>query len=167
MKRLSHNERLAVLLILIVIIGLSVSVHKCNAQDYRASISGVYAHQDNGLGIKAGYNFGAQGLYVSFSHGNYFGLDCYNRSFYIKDHNRVSGGYAFFSGSSYFSLGLVYHSYGSYELTERINPAALEPVSFEFGVGCSVGRFTGGFRFDAFRWEGMIDVGIRILKLKQ
>jgi len=167
MKHHRFQLRLAIIIFILSLVVFILSIINAGAQDYRASLSGVYAPQDRAIGIKAGYNFGMYGLYFSYSHGNYFGFDYQDQPFYIKNHNRWSGGFMIFSGTSYLSVGLVRHSFGDMDNTGFLNPRAFERVSAEFGVGCCINRFISGFRFDPFKWTGRVEVGIRILKIKQ
>jgi len=136
------------------------------AQGYKIGISGIYAPQDNGIGIKADYAAGRFGPYFGFSHGNYYGVSSTDQPFYIKDHNRFSGGITYWSGDSYLQAGVVYHTFGARDLGGFISDRSLRSWSMEYGVGCSVGRFRAGFRFDVIRWEGAVDVGINIIKLR-
>lgn len=152
-----------VLFIILYMIGAAVIL----AQDYKASISGVYLPEDNGLGIKADYRLLRVGVYVSFSHGLYEASGYYTQPFFIKDHNRYSLGLTIPSGYSYFSLGVVYHTYGARDLGGVISEKALRPWSFEYGAGCSVGRFRAGFRFDVIRWEGCVDAGINLFNINK
>jgi len=167
MKQFKRRGIIVTALIIILEIVLLMYCTRMFAQDYKGSISGVYAPQDNGLGLRVGYSFDAIGIYSALSIGNYKGVEFYHRPFYIKDHIRISAGVLYFSGSAYLSAGLAVHSFGETGNTDFLNPRAFEPISAEFGVGCCINRFISGFRFDPFKWTGRVEVGIRIIKLKQ
>ena len=132
----------------------------------------MYAHKfDNGLhpaknrfkgDVEEYLNHMVFGYYVSASKGKYRMGEDEDGLYYINDHYKIAMGLSVRSSDyvSFFSVGLTRHWYGERKLMPSFNPVALDPYSFEFGVGADIKWIRAGFRFDPIKWEGCFDLGI-------
>jgi len=129
---------------------------------YKNHIILVFQPEDCGLGFRYDRMHNKSvGNYISLTKGDYnFGNDNF-----IKDHIKVGLGILLQANdpaTSYYTVGLIYNSYGIKDLTgieDQFNTNMLNPISFELGVTAIINRFTGGFRMDILKWEGCFEFG--------
>lgn len=143
---------------------------------YMNTFSVVLQRSDMAWGFRYDRQFKnvKHGVYASYAKGNYYWNDSNS---WIKDHNRYSGGFTwtFMQDPSepifgLFSVGLVYHRFGEQVGTDdltQFDPKALDPISFELGVGNQFNRFSMRIRLDPIKWEVSLDTGFALNLVKK
>ena len=141
------EEMKALLIAIFVIAGLSASGQTVGYLSF--------SPEDRGVGLRWDVDNG----YIAMSHGNYY----LPYGGYIYDHTRVGIGFI----HKWFTLGVVYHTFGEVYESLPLNKASLQPISVEVGARVFVtGRFTAALRYDVMRCEGTVDFGINFNNVK-
>ena len=149
-------------LVIVIILMLScVSLFSQYVLPSRSIVSGTFAANDLQLGLRYDY-MKTYGFYVGAGHGKY---KIYNID--ILDHTRISVGmtrslnnYAQPGWRTYLSFGVNVHKYDLLK-TEYLDPRALQPVSFELGVGLVVRSICFGWTFDPVKGDAVINLGYK------
>jgi hypothetical protein len=124
-------KKLIVLLILLAALSLTLS-------GQRNAVGLTFQPQDLGVGIIYTNLGDLFGYYGSASWGNY----TMGEGLYINDHYKIAGGLLIrIKGEpSFVSVGIIRSFYGEKNVPVNLNPATLEQMSIEFGVGIDVDR---------------------------
>ena len=152
-----------IILILLLTLPISMFGQRDSYRTYNNAVSVTFQPQDLGIGLMYGRSWDKFGFYVSSSKGKYrLGEDIDGNSYYINDHVKLAGGFTVKAKHtpSWLSVGLTRHFYGRRNLMPSFNYMALDPISFELGVGGDINRIRCGFRFDPIKWEGCFDFGV-------
>ncbi len=118
-------------------------------------VYGSFAPVDHSIGVRLDLPYG----YVAYSAlGNYRFHDASR----LKDHERISIGIAY----NKITAGYASHRYSVVNMVGRPPDAYLQKHSIEIGFRHAFKTLTCAVRYDVFRHEVMVDVGVGLKNLK-
>lgn len=145
------------LLLICIIIALFTPL---TAQDTKQNLFHTvyvsFSPVDLGVGLRYDRQFNNKGIYTALSYGNY--------DFpggYIKDHIKITFGGISYLNNAFLTLGGSYHYYGDRKIPEGMNVRTFKPLSYELGIGNIFNNIQVAFRMDFYKWESMLDFGIK------
>ncbi len=126
----------------------------CSAQ---TGFSMVLQPSDLGVGLRVDQQISDRaGVYAMYTRGAYR-----FEGGYVNNHRKMSlGGIWYTRQKSFLTVGLSYHTYGSYHFDIEIPKQTLKPVSFDVGVGVILDNFIVFCTVDPLKWDVGVGVGI-------
>jgi hypothetical protein len=145
---------------LLLICVIIASFAPLRSQDVRQNPSNTvyvsFSPVDLGVGLRYDRQFNNTGVYTALSYGNY--------DFpggYIDDHVKIALGGISYLNNAFFTFGGSYHYYGKHKIPEGMSVRTLKTLSYELGVGNMFGNVQVAFRMDIYKWESMLEIGIK------
>ena len=127
---------------------------------YKNIAGGTYQFIDNGFGLNYTRLISNYGIYGVISKGNYWMIGDYTVSHFKATIGVSAKLNPSYKNNPYFSFGIAYHEFWGIPIIHNLAKKAFNPFSAEFGISENVERVNVGVRYDVFKNEAALDIGI-------
>ena len=150
-------KKLTTLLLLLICLTLSAQERPLR---YRNITGGTFQFIDLGYGLNYTRLISNYGIYGVVSNGKYYLIGGYH-----VEHFKLAAGVSAklnpsYKNNPYFSFGVAYHHFKGVPIIHNLAKKAFNPFSAEFGVSEYINRVNVGVRYDVFKNEAALDIGI-------